>query len=324
MEELPLLHEFNLAEVFIKADEFDDWQVPDSEIEKLKDPSIKALYLVNPTNPTSVAIQDKTLEKIVEIVKKRRKDLIIITDTVYSNFIDNFHSLLKELPENTLCVYSFSKYFGVTGWRLGTIMLHENNVIDRILKNLDEKLLSEIDERYRTITTEPRKIKFIDRLAIDSRDSVLAHTGGLSCPQQVIMSFFAIFDLMDKDKIYRKDLHEILKKRISNLYENLGMDIPQEKGHTYYYSLLDFAVIAKIKYSEKFKEYLLENVDILDFLFKLAKEKFVVCLPGDGFSGPKWSLRVSLANLDNEDYITIGKALKEVLHEYYLEFEKKN
>jgi len=56
--EIPELHEFNLKEIFIEADEFDEWQIPDKELDKLKDKSIKALFLVNPTNPTSVAIKD--------------------------------------------------------------------------------------------------------------------------------------------------------------------------------------------------------------------------------------------------------------------------
>ncbi|NGX33814.1 MAG: Bifunctional aspartate aminotransferase and L-aspartate beta-decarboxylase [Candidatus Anoxychlamydiales bacterium] len=320
--EIPMLSEFKLVEVLIKADEFDSWQIPDSELKKLLDPSIKALFLVNPTNPTAVAIKDETLFKIAHIIKKHRKDLIIIADTVYATFVKEFHSFVKEVPENTICVYSYSKYFGVTGWRLGVIMLHENNVLDKIIKNLSEKDKKEIDKRYITITPEPRKIKFIDRLSMDSRDSALAHTGGLSCPQQVIMALFSLYEIMDTEKIYKKDIRDILRKRITNLYENLEIKIPIEKGNTYYYTLIDLAEVAQTKYGEDFKKYLIKNVDILDFLFKLAKEKFIVCLSGDGFAGPKWSLRVSLANLKVEDYITIGKALSDLLGEYHKEFKK--
>jgi len=321
--EIPMLSEFNLVEILIKSDESDSWQIPDSELKKLRDPSIKALFLVNPTNPTSVAIQDKTLLKISHIIKKYRKDLIIIADTVYATFVNKFHSFVKEIPENTICVYSYSKYFGVTGWRLGVIMLHENNVLDKLIKNLSEKDKKEIDKRYITITPNPRKIKFIDRLSIDSRNSALAHTGGLSCPQQVIMALFSLYEIMDTEKIYKKDIKDILRKRITNLYNNLEIPIPNEKGNTYYYTLLNIAQVALIKYDNDFKNYLIKNFDIIEFLFKLAKEKFIVCLPGDGFAGPKWSLRISLANLRVEDYITIGKAISEVLHEYYKIFEKK-
>lgn len=320
--EIPMLSEFNLTQIKIEADEYHAWQVPDKELNKLLDPTIKALFLVNPTNPTAVAINDETILKITEIVKKQRKDLIIITDTVYATFVDNFHSLIAEIPENIILVYSFSKYFGVTGWRLGVIMMNENNVVDTLIKNLKPEVKNEAEKRYITITPDPGKIKFIERLSIDSRDSALAHTGGLSCPQQVIMSFFCLYDLMDKEKKYKKDIHNILKKRIKNLYENLELPIPHEKGNTYYYTLIDIAEVAKIKYGEHFKSYLVEKKDSLEFLFRLAKEKFVVCLPGEGFAGPLWSLRISLANLEIEDYIHIGKSITQLLHHYYEEFKK--
>lgn len=320
--EIPMLSDYNLIQVKIEADEYQGWQISDKELNKLLDPSIKALFLVNPTNPTSVALKSETIFKIAQIVKKQRKDLIVITDTVYSTFVENFHSLVKEIPENAICIYSFSKYFGVTGWRLGLILMHENNVVDSLINKLKEEDKKEIDKRYITITPEPRKIKFIDRIAMDSRQSALAHTGGLSCPQQVIMAFFCLFDLMDKEKKYKKDIHGILKKRIKNLYENLELAIPEEKGNTYYYALIDIADAARIKYGEDFKKYLIEKEDILDFLFKLAKEKFIVCLPGEGFAGPFWSIRVSLANLEVEDYIKIGKAISELIFKYYEEFKK--
>jgi aspartate 4-decarboxylase len=319
--EIPRLHEFQLEEIFIEGSENNEWQIPDSEIEKLKDPSIKALYLVNPTNPTSVALCDETLKKITDIVEKDRNDLIVITDTVYSNFIDNFHSLVKEIPKNTICVYSYSKYFGVTGYRLGIIMLHEDCIIDKLIKELSKEEKEETEKRYLTITTEPKKIKFIDRLEIDSRDSALAHTGGLSCPLQVIMALFSLFDIMDDRKEYRKELHHILEKRIKNLYEPLKIKIPDEKVNTYYYSLINIAKLAKSHYSQEFADHLTQNVDILEFLFRLAEEKFVVCLPGEGFKGPNYSLRVSLANLSVDDYLKIGQAIKDTLDEFYKKFK---
>ncbi len=136
------------------------------------------------------------------------------------------------------------------------------------------------------------------------------------------MAIFYLYDLMDKEKKYRQNIHNILKKRIKNLYENLQLPEPDEKTNTYYYVLIDIAEVAKIKYGEDFKKYLSENVELLEFLFRLAKEKFVVCLPGEGFAGPKWSIRISLANLEVEDYIKIGQAITQTLQKYYEEYKK--
>ncbi|WP_304408138.1 hypothetical protein, partial [Bacteroides acidifaciens] len=40
------------------------------------------------------------------------------------------------------------------------------------------------------------------------------------------------------------------------------------------------------------------------------------CADGGGFAGPKWSVRVSLANLNENDYVRIGQSIKRVLEEY--------
>lgn len=56
------------------------WQYPDSELDKLKDKSIKVLYIVNPSNPPSYTLDKRSLDKIVDIVKKDNPHLMIITD----------------------------------------------------------------------------------------------------------------------------------------------------------------------------------------------------------------------------------------------------
>ena len=44
-----------------------------------------------------------------------------------------FRSLLGAFPHNTIGVYSYSKYFGCTGWRLGVIAVHEDNLFDELI-----------------------------------------------------------------------------------------------------------------------------------------------------------------------------------------------
>ena len=77
---------------------------------------------------------------------------MIISDDVYGTFVPEFTSLMAKLPYNTLGVYSYSKYFGVTGWRLGTMALHENNVFDKRINDLID-LAKEIGFFSCTITT---------------------------------------------------------------------------------------------------------------------------------------------------------------------------
>jgi len=51
-------------------------------------------------------------------------------------------------------------------------------------------------------------------------------------------------------------------------------------------------------------------------VFRLANETSPLLLNGGGFAGPKWSVRVSLANLNEADYVKIGQSIKCVLEEY--------
>ncbi|MBW3002205.1 bifunctional aspartate transaminase/aspartate 4-decarboxylase [Candidatus Woesearchaeota archaeon] len=320
--EIPSLADYNLVEVYVKGDEDKGWQVPDSEMEKLKNKKIKAFFMVHPTNPTSIKLKKETLKKIAKIIKKR-KDLIVLTDTVYATFVDKFNSFLEMVPRNTICVYSYSKFFGVTGWRLGVIMLSKDNVIDKLLAKLPAKDKAVLRKRYQMTSTNPDKIKFIDRLEMDSRDVALAHTGGISGPQQTIMTLFSLFYLMDKKRKYKKSIQSILKTRVKYLYKNLKIPLPKGGEHTYYYALIDLARAAEKKYGKAFAEHLQKNHVIDQFLFKLAKEKATVCLPGEGFAGPKWSLRVSVANLDDKDYIKVGKNISFILKEYFDKWKKK-
>ncbi|MFH1643910.1 MAG: bifunctional aspartate transaminase/aspartate 4-decarboxylase [bacterium] len=320
--EIPELNDYQLVEVYIEGDEEKGWQIPDSEIKKLENKKIKALYFVNPTNPTSVALNKETLEKIEKLVRTKRKDLIALTDTVYATFPKQFNSIVGVIPKNTICVYSYSKYFGVTGWRLGVIMLHEDNVIDKLIKNLPKKEILRLDKRYKMDSATPEKIKFIDRLEMDSRDVALAHTGGLSCPQQCMMSLLSLFELLDKQKKYKKSIQSILEKRIDDLYKNLKVKLEKGPEHTYYYTLLNLGEMAKDQYGQNFANYLTKNFTAIDFLFRLAKEKYTICLPGQGFAGPKWSIRIALANLPDKAYPTIGKNIKTIMDQYYKEWKK--
>ena len=58
----------------------------------------------------------------------------------------------------------------------------------------------------------------------------------------------------------------------------------------------------------------------IDFLFRLAEETGVVLLPGKGFEVVDTSARVSLANLTDIEYASIGKFTRQVLDEFHQDF----
>jgi aspartate 4-decarboxylase len=298
------------------------WQYADEEIDKLADKRIKAFFLVNPSNPPSVAMRQESVDRLVKLVKTKRRDIIIITDDVYCTFVPGFRSLLAELPENTIGVYSYSKHFGCTGWRLGVIAIHENNIFDRMIARLPARERHALARRYGSITLEPEKLRFIDRLVADSRQVALNHTAGLSTPQQIQMALFSLFALTDRADSYKTLSQLIVRRRYAALQEGLELKLPPDEHRAAYYAELDLMVWAEKVYGPDFAAYLRKNYECTDVLFRLAEQSGVVLLHGGGFGGPDWSVRVSLANLPEETYPKIGQFLKEAAQGYVDEWNE--
>jgi aspartate 4-decarboxylase len=319
--EMTHLEDYALNVVNIQATRENLFQFTDAELKKLEDPQIKAFFLVNPGNPTGVALSKETIGKIATLVRRSRPDLMLLTDDVYGTFVSDFRSLLGELPHNTIGVYSYSKYFGCTGWRLGVIAVHQDNIFDKMIAKLPDKELQALDKRYGPLTLQPRKIKFIDRIVADSRDVALNHTAGLSLPQQVMMSLFSLAEMMDTDKKYQKACMEIVHRRALAMLEGLGLQVTPGPLYDAYYGLIDFEFWARKNLGEEAVQYLKSNIHPLDLAFRLAEDHGIVLLNGGGFDAPDWSLRVSLANLPDDVYDDIGRGVRSIARGYRDAFE---
>jgi aspartate 4-decarboxylase len=314
--EMTHLEDYDLKVVHIKAPQENRFQYTDDEIQKLEDPRIKAFFVVNPGNPTGMAMSKETVGKISRLVRSKRPDLMLLTDDVYGTFIDDFRSLLGELPQNTIGVYSYSKYFGATGWRLGVIAVHQDNIFDKMIAKLPADAVDALDRRYGALTLEPRNIKFIDRIVADSRDVALNHTAGLSLPQQVMMSLFSLGEMMDTAKAYRAACKEIVHRRVWSMIDGLGLSLTPNPNFDAYYGLIDFEFWARKNIGEEAVDYLKKNIHPLDLAFRLAEAHGIVLLNGGGFDAPDWSLRVSLANLPDEAYEDIGRGVRTIARGY--------
>ncbi len=325
--EIPQLDRFdfdviNISANAVEGDGYHTWQYPDEEIDKLRDPSVKVLCLVNPSNPPSYTLAPETIKRITEIVRNDNPGLMIVTDDVYGTFVKDFHSLMYELPDNCMCVYSFSKYFGATGWRLAVIAIkRDGNVFDRKTEALSDERKAILAKRYGSLSLDPASIKFIDRMVADSRLVALNHTAGLSTPQQMQMMLFAAFSLMDKDNVYKSKMQSIITGRLESMWQTTGFTLLPDPLRAGYYSEIDMMVWAKKFYGEEFAKFMEEHYEPLDFVMRLAADTAVVLLNGDGFDGPAWSVRASLANLNKEDYLKIGSAIRRILEDYYNEYK---
>jgi aspartate 4-decarboxylase len=316
--EMTHLEDYALKVVQIKSPQENKFQYTDEEIRKLEDPKIKAFFVVNPANPSGMGMSSETIGKLTNLVKTKRPDLMLLTDDVYGTFVHGFRSLLGELPRNTIGVYSYSKYFGCTGWRLGVIAVHEDNIFDQMIARLPESEVKALDKRYGPLTLEPRKLKFIDRIVADSRDVALNHTAGLSLPQQVMMSLFSLSEMLDEKKAYQAACMEIVNRRLWALLDGLDLTdkLTPNPNYDAYYGLIDFEFWARKNIGDEAVDYLKKNVHPLDLAFRLAEAHGIVLLNGGGFDAPEWSLRVSLANLPDDVYDDIGRGVRAIARGY--------
>ena len=68
---------------------------------------------------------------------------------------------------------------------------------------------------------------------------------------------------------------------------------------------------------EEVVQWIKKTIHPLDITFKLAQDHGMVLLNGSGFDVPNWSARVSFANLDDDAYVHIGRAVRAVARGYY-------
>lgn len=317
--DVPRLPEYGFEIVEVMQDEACGWRYPDAEIDKLRDPRVKLFLAVNPSNPTAVAMEAEAVARIAGIAAER-PELIILTDDVYASFVEGFRSLAAAAPRNTILVYSFSKFWGATGARLGVVGLHASNALDKRLAGMPAEVQALARSRYGTLAAQPERMKLIDRMVADSRAVGLNHTAGLSTLQQVQMSLFALDALLDAAGERKQRVREVIGRRFVALYRGAGLTPPAGGAFTRYYATLDVPRIGLDRYGADFAAWLLSSFEPIDFVVRLAEEYGIVLLDGGGFDAPRMSVRVSLANLPDDAYERIGQAISALLDDYYARF----
>jgi aspartate/methionine/tyrosine aminotransferase len=82
----------------------------------------RGLWLASPSNPTGTIISREGLREAANWT--RSKNLHLLVDEIYHglHYVDDMPSVL-EIDQSAFVVNSFSKYFGMTGWRLGWIVV---------------------------------------------------------------------------------------------------------------------------------------------------------------------------------------------------------
>lgn len=96
-----------------------------------------AVLLASPSNPTGTTIPEKNFVDIISLVQK--KSGCVLVDEIYQGLVyDSQPSTALSISNDVFIINSFSKYFSMTGWRVGWLVVPDEfiSVVDNLAQNL--------------------------------------------------------------------------------------------------------------------------------------------------------------------------------------------
>lgn len=128
---------FEANPISIPAYAATNYQLTVADIEQYWTDKTKMVMLATPSNPTGTTLNPTELKALHNAVKARNG--VLLVDEIYQGLVydGEEHSALA-LGEDVWVINSFSKYFGMTGWRLGWIVAPEWAVeaLERLAQNV--------------------------------------------------------------------------------------------------------------------------------------------------------------------------------------------
>ena len=176
-------------------------------------PRTKGLLLGSPSNPTGTLVSREELRRIAEFIAARGG--VLMVDEIYQGLVyGETPSTALGLPGEVVVINSFSKYFCMTGWRLGWVVLPERSVreFEKLAQHLficapaaaqhaavaafSEDSLKELERRRREFAAR--------------RDFLLPalKAAGLAVPAEPKGAFYVYADCGGDSRAYAKDLLE--------------------------------------------------------------------------------------------------------------------
>ena len=255
----------NGTPVIYEAEYENNFQIEEDKLEALVTSKTKLLILNNPCNPSGIYYNEESYEAIYNVVK--RHNLHIIADDIYTIFTykNKFKSiaLYKDLKDSVTQIYSFSKDFCMTGWRLGYIIgdpevikrtsyLNENLVYSpntisqnaalyslRNYEKIQAKLHSIYDERMNYANSLINKSKYFSCIPVEGTFYIFMNIEktGLNAEE-----FSKLIYEKAHIKVFRGDLFGGEKY---NKFVRLAINLPLEKINK------AFDILEKLDYSKK-------------------------------------------------------------------------
>jgi aspartate/methionine/tyrosine aminotransferase len=127
----------NAEPVGIPVDATTGYQPSIEQVEHCWSQEVSALLLASPSNPTGTLLQPDAIRQLFECSQAHGGSLIV--DEIYHGLTYGVAAeTALAVSDELFVINSFSKYFGMTGWRLGWMVVPEDYVpdIDKLAQNL--------------------------------------------------------------------------------------------------------------------------------------------------------------------------------------------
>ncbi|MGB5440019.1 MAG: pyridoxal phosphate-dependent aminotransferase [Gammaproteobacteria bacterium] len=127
----------NAEPVGIPVDARSGYQPTPEQVARCWSRDVAALLLATPSNPTGTLLSPQTISRLYDITRSHGGSLIV--DEIYHGLTYGIAAeTALAVSDDLIVINSFSKYFGMTGWRLGWMVVPDDSVsgIDKLAQNL--------------------------------------------------------------------------------------------------------------------------------------------------------------------------------------------
>ena len=131
------VHFVDAEPILVPTDATTDYQVTASLLEAAWTPATRAVIAASPSNPTGTMIASDEWERIAAVCRGR--DATLVADEIYQGLVYGREpATILSLTDDAIVVNSFSKYFQMTGWRLGWLVVPDGATreIEKLAQNL--------------------------------------------------------------------------------------------------------------------------------------------------------------------------------------------
>ena len=197
-----------------------------SQLERAVNERTRLIYLVDPNNPLGVCYTETEIEAFAGIA--RRANAYFLHDCTYRHFADAPALAARYYPERTITVYSFSKWLGLAGLRVGAVIAHPD-VIGELAAAPPNNLGSNVVSQRAAIAGLRVKGEWLPEVNRRQRRNqaaiaqAVAAIPGLSIPVYPSQANFLVIECVDAG---------ITPEALVTAFRSVGVMIRQGSYHT--------------------------------------------------------------------------------------------